>query len=60
LPGHDQPRAIGGRGFQRLPCKEHEGSFQDGENQRQKWRRHQAEFDGSRTVLLMDQPARRG
>jgi hypothetical protein len=58
LSGQDQPRRVGGGGLQCLTGEEYQRRLDDGEHQRQKRHGNQTEFNGDRTVLPTDQPAR--
>jgi hypothetical protein len=52
LAGHDQPRRIRDRGFERLPGEEDDRRLHDGEDEGQERRRDQAEFNRRGAVLL--------
>ena len=54
LAGHDQPRGITRRGFQRLAREKHDRGFDDGEDEREERSRDQRKLDGDRAILLAD------
>jgi hypothetical protein len=59
LPGHDQPAGIGDDGLEILAGEEYQGSFDDGEHQRQERRCDQREFDRRGAVLAGQQSPHR-
>src|SRR5262249_39669428 len=58
LPGHDEAARIRRCRFQRLPGEEYETQLGDGEQQTEEGCGHEAELDGSNTVLVAHQAAK--
>jgi len=59
LTGHDGARGILRHGLEHLAGEEHHGGLDDGEQQPEKHRRDQREFDGGRTAAVAAKPAQR-